>query len=77
MSHTTFARRFRDAVGRPPLDYLTAWRMRLAADWLQRTGVSIASIACSVGYESEAAFTTAFHRVMGRSPRRYRRNTSN
>ena len=76
MSRTTFAERFRKVVGRPPLDYLTEWRMRLAADRLRRTGDSVASIAFAVGYESEAAFSTAFRRVISRPPTRYRQDTS-
>lgn len=75
MSRTTFAERFRAAVGQPPVDYLIHWRMRLAADRLRRTTESAASIAFSVGYDSEAAFSTAFRRAMGHSPGRYRRST--
>jgi len=75
MSRTTFAERFRDAIGRPPLDYLTDWRMHLAADRLRRTDDGIASIAFSVGYESEAAFSTAFRRVTGCAPSRHRQGT--
>lgn len=74
MSRTTFAERFRAAVGQPPVDYLIHWRMRLAADRLRRTTESAASIAFSVGYDSEAAFNTAFRRAMGHSPGRYRRS---
>ncbi|EHH03598.1 AraC family transcriptional regulator [Agrobacterium tumefaciens CCNWGS0286] len=73
MSRTTFAERFRDVVGQTPLDYLAGWRMRLAADRLHRGGESIAAIGFSVGYESEAAFSTAFRRVMGRTPMQHRR----
>lgn len=75
MSRTAFAKRFRDTVGQPPLDYLTIWRLRLAADRLRRTGASVASVALSAGYESEAAFSNAFRRVMGCPPGRYRRGT--
>ncbi|WP_058390495.1 AraC family transcriptional regulator [Roseomonas mucosa] len=73
MSRTTFAVRFREAVGQPPLDYLIGWRMRLAADQLRRTQDSLATIAFAVGYESEAAFSTIFRRVMGCAPGKYRR----
>ncbi|MBX5173364.1 AraC family transcriptional regulator [Rhizobium sp. NZLR1b] len=73
MSRTTFAERFRDVVGQTPLDYLAGWRMRLAADRLHRSGDSVAAIGFSVGYESEAAFSTAFRRVMGRTPMQHRR----
>jgi len=73
MSRTTFAERFRDVVGQTPLDYLASWRMRLAADRLRRSADSVATIGLSVGYESEAAFSTAFRRVMGRTPIQHRR----
>lgn len=72
MSRTSFAERFRASVGQTPLDYLTGWRMRLAADRLQHTGTSAGDIGYSVGYASEAAFSTAFRRVMGKTPTQYR-----
>jgi len=73
MSRTAFATHFKATAGVPPLTYLTAWRMRLAERRLGAGGDSVAAIARAVGYESEAAFSTAFKRVMGRSPRRGRR----
>ncbi len=73
MSRTSFAERFRDVVGQTPLDYLAGWRMRLAADRLYRSDDSVAAIGFSVGYGSEAAFSTAFRRMMGRTPMQYRR----
>jgi AraC-like DNA-binding protein len=72
MSRTSFAERFRNVVGQTPLDYLIHWRMRLAADRLRRTDERVCAIALSVGYESEAAFSTTFRRIMGTSPGRYR-----
>ncbi|MEZ2409303.1 AraC family transcriptional regulator [Bosea sp. RCC_152_1] len=76
MSRTTFAERFREVVGQTPLDYLAGWRMRLAADRLHRSSDSIASIGFSVGYESEAAFSTAFRRLIGCTPMQHRRMLS-
>jgi AraC-like DNA-binding protein len=73
MSRTTFSERFRASVGRTPIDYLIHWRMRLAADRLRHSDDSAAQIALAAGYESEAAFSTAFRRVIGCSPGRYRR----
>ena len=73
MSRSTFALRFREAVGSSPIDYLTRWRMLLAGDRLADTDDSIAAIARSLGYESESAFGAAFKRVMGCSPRRHGR----
>ena len=71
MSRSVFAQRFRTRVGQTPIDYLTRWRMMLAGDRLTRTNDQLAKTASSLGYESESAFSTAFRRVMGCSPRRY------
>ncbi|WP_235871715.1 AraC family transcriptional regulator [Pseudoxanthomonas winnipegensis] len=76
MSRTTFAARFHLTLGAPPLGYLTAWRMRLAADRLRRTDANIGHIGFAVGYSSEAAFSTAFKRVLGCSPAQYRRRVA-
>ncbi len=71
MSRSTFASKFKQAVGTPPMEYLIRWRMLLARDRLRNSGHSIATIAASLGYESESAFRTAFKRVVGCSPRQY------
>ncbi|MGY2051193.1 AraC family transcriptional regulator [Methylobacterium sp. JK268] len=73
MSRSSFAERFRRIVGHPPLAYLGAWRMALAADRLRRTDDSVAQVAAAAGYASEAAFRTRFRHRTGRSPARYRR----
>jgi AraC-like DNA-binding protein len=73
MSRSIFAERFKDAVGTAPIDYLIRWRMLLASDRLTNANEPISAIAYSLGYDSEGAFSTAFKRVMGRSPRQYGR----
>ncbi|WP_058834358.1 AraC family transcriptional regulator [Luteimonas abyssi] len=73
MSRSSFALKFRDALGAPPMEYVTRWRMVLAADRLEHTDDPISKIAPALGYESESAFGTAFKRVMGQSPREYAR----
>ncbi|HKY09598.1 MAG TPA: AraC family transcriptional regulator [Candidatus Binatia bacterium] len=75
MSRTTFAERFRKLVGMTPIDYLTDWRIAKAGAAL-REGKSIASVAESIGYGSEAAFNSAFKRIVGQSPGRYRQSQS-
>jgi len=74
MSRSTFALRFKDAVGSAPLEYLTRWRMLRAGDQLAGSNDPIGVVALSAGYESESAFSTAFKRVMGCSPRQYGRS---
>jgi AraC-like DNA-binding protein len=71
MSRSTFAVKFKQTVGSSPLEYLTRWRMLLAGDRLTNSSEPISVIAPSLGYESESAFSTAFKRVMGCSPRQY------
>jgi AraC-like DNA-binding protein len=74
MSRSTFALRFKETVGASPMEYLTRWRMLLAGDKLMNSNDPVSVMALSLGYESESAFSTAFKRVMGCSPRRYSRN---
>ncbi|POH63678.1 MULTISPECIES: AraC family transcriptional regulator [Cryobacterium] len=72
MSRTTFAGRFRDAAGTPPLSYLINWRMLLAQRELRTSDTQIRALALQVGYSSESAFSTAFKRRVGESPLSYR-----
>ncbi len=73
MSRSIFAVKFRELVGTSPMEYLTRWRMMLAGDRLKNTDDPVSTIALSLGYESESAFSKAFKRVMGCSPRQYSR----
>ncbi len=72
MSRTTFALHFRTLSGMAPLTYLGEWRMRLAERALRDLSVPVSSIALSLGYTSESAFSHAFKRFSGQSPRTYR-----
>jgi AraC-like DNA-binding protein len=71
MSRTIFALKFKKTVGASPMEYLTHWRMLAAGDRLISSNDSVATIALSLGYESESAFCHAFKRVMDCSPRQY------
>lgn len=73
MSRTIFAVKFKQTVGMSPIEYLTRWRMMLAGDRLTSSTASVSEIALALGYESESAFSTAFKRVKGCSPRQYGR----
>lgn len=71
VSRSTFAARFRSVVGTAPIDYLQHWRIALAKDELSRGGKSVSEIAFAIGFQSSSAFTTAFTRMVGCSPRRF------
>jgi AraC-like DNA-binding protein len=72
MSRTAFALYFKAVAGIAPLAWLTEWRMRLAAKTLRETDRPLSLVAAAVGYASESAFSTAFKRVTGSAPNRYR-----
>ena len=64
--------RFSQLMGYPPIQYLTRWRMQLAARRLNERGAKVAAVAQEVGYDSEAAFSRAFKKFSGQSPRAWR-----
>lgn len=72
-SRSVLAERFTFFVGTPPLHYLSRWRMQLATEALARGDTTMASIAARVGYESEAAFSRAFKKIIGMPPSVWRR----
>lgn len=74
VSRSTLAARFKATVGQGPLEYLTRWRIELAARRLREGGDTLASIAHSVGYGSESALSVAFKRVLGMPPGDYRKH---
>ncbi len=72
LSRSAFAERFAQFVGQPAMQYLTNWRMQLATNYLRSGNESVASIANRVGYDSEAAFSRAFKKVVGAPPSEWR-----
>jgi AraC-like DNA-binding protein len=72
MSRTAFAVYFKSVAGVAPFAYLTELRMRLAERALSSSSASVASVAASLGYGSESAFSTAFKRATGVPPSQYR-----
>jgi AraC-like DNA-binding protein len=74
MSRSAFAVHFKELLGQTPLDYVTDWRMQKAIELLQQGDKKLIEVAQSVGYESDAAFSKAFKRVVGLTPGEYRQN---
>ena len=75
VSRSVLAARFTHLVGCPPMQYLTRWRVQLAARLLADGLAKVAVVGREVGYESEAAFSRSFKRIAGVSPAEWREPT--
>ena len=73
LSRSALAQRFADLLGQPPMQYLTRWRLTLAAAALRSSDRAIAQVAEEFGYESESAFNRAFKREFEMPPAAWRR----
>jgi AraC-like DNA-binding protein len=72
MSRAALAARFTHLLGHAPMQYLTLWRMQIAARLLADSSMKVAAVGHEIGYESEAAFSRAFKRAVGVSPAAWR-----
>jgi AraC-like DNA-binding protein len=75
-SRSVLAQRFQQLVGSAPMEYLTQWRMVLAANSLCRSNAPLAQIAEDIGYQTDTAFIRAFRREYGLPPAAWRRQQS-
>jgi AraC family transcriptional activator of mtrCDE len=73
LSKTVLTEKFAALIGASPIEYLTTWRMQIAARWLKESGMTIERVAERCGYDSMAAFSKAFKRCFGVAPGAYRR----
>ncbi len=73
MSRSAFADRFTQLVGESAMHYVVQWRMHTASMWIRENDMPLSDVAGRLGYESEAAFSRAFKRVVGVSPGAVRR----
>jgi AraC-like DNA-binding protein len=74
MSRSAFAARFTELVGEPVMTYVARWRMQVAMSALREERTTVGELADRLGYQSEAAFSRAFKRIIGVSPGAVRRN---
>ena len=76
MSRSAFAARFTSVVGEPVMHYVARWRMNVALTWLKQDDAPLGEMAGRLGYESEAAFSRTFKRLIGCSPGAVRRTAA-
>ncbi|RDJ21866.1 AraC family transcriptional regulator [Bosea caraganae] len=73
MSRMYFASQFRASTGFRPHDYVLRKRIERAQEMLVATSDSLVEIALSVGFQTQAHFTTIFRKIVGETPHRWRR----
>jgi AraC-like DNA-binding protein len=71
-SKTVLVERFHRFLRRPPIRYLSEWRLSLASGLLRTTSLGVGEVAVKVGYHSEEAFSRAFKRAFGQAPAYWR-----
>jgi AraC-like DNA-binding protein len=76
LSRSALSQRFNELLGQPPMQYLTRWRLTLAAQQLAGTTRPVGTVADEIGYESEAAFNRAFKREFGVPPAAWRKGNA-
>ncbi len=72
LAERTFTRRFTEATGMTPLDYVHAHRLEEAKQLLETGDLSVEAIANEVGYEDTSFFGRLFRRKVGLTPAQYR-----
>jgi AraC-like DNA-binding protein len=77
LSRMCFARQFRAATGIRPHEYVLRKRIECARKMLTETSDTLVRIALSIGFQTQAHFTTVFKRIVGNTPRRWRREQPN
>ena len=73
MSRSAFALRFKTVVGKPPLDYLTFWRVQKAKGLIRKSNLTLSEVALAVGYRSESAFLRVFKNALGMTPGEFKK----
>ena len=73
LPETTFTRRFRNATGQSPKDYVQTLRVEEARQMLETTDMPVSEIGFEVGYADTASFRRLFKRKTGLTPAEHRR----
>jgi len=73
MSLRTFKRRFKEATGETPMQFLQQLRLEQGKDMLKYSQKKVSEIAWALGYEDPGHFNRLFKRHFGATPARWRK----
>lgn len=73
VSKSVLSEKFTALIGHSPIEYLTLWRLQIAAHWLMEPNMTVERVAERCSYESVPAFSKAFKRHIGVAPGSFRR----
>ena len=76
IAKTPLSEKFAALIGYAPIEYLTAWRLQIAAHWLMQPNMTVERVAERTGYQSVPAFSKAFKRHFGQSPGAFRHHSN-
>lgn len=74
MSRYHFSRVFKESMGLSPINYIVRQRIERAKKLLAETDLPIADIALQAGFSGQSHFTTFFSKLVGLTPRSFRRS---
>lgn len=74
VSKSVLSEKFAALIGHSPIEYLTLWRLQIAAHWLMEPNMTVERVAERSGYESVPAFSKAFKRHFTISPGTFRKS---
>ena len=73
LAERSFKRRFRQATGMAPMEYVQNLRLEEAKQWLETSDKAVEAIAETLGYEDARFFNRLFRRKVGLTPAQYRK----
>lgn len=73
ISRSHLSRSFMEATGKPLADHAAAVRLERAQDMIRAGTMAMNEISGALGYATASAFSVAFRRMTGRTPRQFAR----